>query len=71
MVKTRITPWLSNKKKFVSRFESTHKHMGSETDHAETLEEEMQELPKERDNEKNHLQVWKRVAPEIIVYIRI
>lgn len=45
--------------------------MGSETDHAEPLEEEMQELPKERDDEKNHLNVWKRVIPEISVDIRI
>lgn len=45
--------------------------MRSETDHAETSEEEMQELPEERDDEKYHLQVWKRVIPEMNINVRI
>lgn len=45
--------------------------MGGETNHAETFEEEMEELPENGDNEENDLNMWKHVIPELNVSVRI
>lgn len=41
--------------------------MGGETNHAQTFEEEMEELPQDGDEEEYDLNMWKHVVPELDV----